>query len=156
MLAVPRWLVKPIAVGAAVLLAVACQEPPDSRLQPDDLLRAELGLTASDRVYRIRLSGNGIERADPMLVSIEPGAYVEFVTTDWLVHEILFEADSLDAEQRAFLEGTDQLESPPLIERDERYVLSFLRAPAGRYVYRLEGNGRPGRGVIVVASSTPE
>lgn len=85
-------------------------------------------------------------------MSIEPGSYVEFVTTDWLVHEVRFEIDSLGTAQRAFLERTDQVASPPLIERESRYVLSFVEAPPGRYGYRLEGNGRAGRGVIVVVT----
>ena len=94
-----------------------------------------------------------MERADPELVSVENGAYVEFVSTDWLIHEVIFETDSLSAEQRAFLERTDQVASPPLVERDSRYVLLFDDAPPGRYPYRLEGNGRSGRGIIEVGSS---
>ena len=50
----------------------------------------------------------------------------------------------------ATLERADQLASPPLIYRDSRYVLAFEGAPAGKYPYAIEGNGRPGRGVIVV------
>jgi plastocyanin len=133
-----------------MVLATACQQPSDSRLQPDALLQAELGLTLEDRVHRVRLAGGEVERADPLRVSIEPGAYVEFVTTDWMIHEVIFELDSLSAKQRAFLEHTDQIASPPLIQLDSRYVLAFEGAPPGRYVYRLEGNGRAGRGVILV------
>ena len=106
-------------------------------------------------MHRVRLSGDGAERADPALVSIEPGAFVEFITTDWFLHEVVFEADSLGAEQGAFMERTHQVASPPLIERDSRFVLSFEGAPSGRYPYRLEGNGRAGRGVIVVAPPAP-
>ena len=129
----------------------ACREEPDARLQPDAVLLGELGLSVDDRVHSIRVAGGEVERADPELLSVEPGTYVEFVTTDWLVHEVIFEVDSLSVEQRAFLERTDQAASPPLIERDSRYVLVFQGAPAGRYPYRLEGNGRAGRGAIVVA-----
>lgn len=140
---------------AAALFGVGCQEPPDPSLQPDAVLQAELGLTPEDRVHRVRLSGGGVESVDPGLVSIESGAFVEFITTDWFVHEVVFEADSLGAEQGAFLERTHQVASPPLIERDSRYVLSFEGAPYGRYPYRLEGNGRAGRGVIVVVPPAP-
>jgi plastocyanin len=133
-------------------LAAACAPEPDPTLQPDAVLQAELGLTLEDRVYRVAISGGQVERAEPAAISIEAGAYVEFVTTDWLIHEILFEADSLGAAQRDFLERTDQVASPPLIDRESRYVLSFVDAPPGRYAYRLEGNGRPARGVIVVAA----
>lgn len=138
-------------VGAmAAMLSVACQERPDPRLQPDELLQAELGLTLEDKVHRVRLEGGEVESADPALLTIEPGAYVEFVTVDWLVHEVIFEEDSLAAAQRTFLRRTDQVASPPLIDRDSRYVLSFEEAPPGRYPYVLEGNRRAGRGVIVV------
>lgn len=134
----------------AVLLVVACA--PDPELQPDEVLQAELGLTSHDRVYRIQLTGGEAERAEPAAVSIEPGSYVEFVTADWLIHEVIFDVDSLDGDQWAFLERTDQAASPPLVERESRYVLAFDGAPAGRYLFRLEGNGLPGRGVIVVSS----
>jgi plastocyanin len=141
-----------------VLALVACRAAPepDTTLQPDSLLQAELGLTLDDRVHRVRVSGGEMERANPAETRVEPGAYVEFITTDWLIHEVIFEADSLSAEQWAFLERTDQVASPPLIDRESRYVLAFESAPVGRYPYTLEGNGRPGRGVIVVGEPPPE
>ncbi len=117
------------------------------------MLQTELGLTLDDRVYRVAVTGGEVERSDPAALSIESGSYVQFVTTDWLVHEVRFETDSLGAAQRSFLERTDQVASPPLIERDSRYVLSFVEAPPGRYSYRLEGNGKAGRGVIVVVQA---
>ncbi|MBM4183054.1 MAG: hypothetical protein FJ207_02380 [Gemmatimonadetes bacterium] len=137
---------------AAVVLGAACAPEPDPTLQPDEVLQAELGLSLEDRVYRVAITGGPVERAEPAAISIEPGAYVEFITTDWLIHEVLFETDSLGTAERSFLERTDQVASPPLIERESRYVLSFAGAPPGRYTYRLEGNGRSARGVIVVAA----
>lgn len=114
------------------------------------MLVAELGLSLADRVHRVRLSGGDMERAEPAETEVEPGAYVEFFTTDGLVHEVVFIADSLNAEQWAFLERTDQVASPPLLELGSRYVLAFASAPPGRYPFVLEGNGRPGRGAITV------
>jgi len=140
---------------AAVLFGAACRSEPDLTLQPDSVLQAELGLTREDRVYRVALTGGEVERADPAALSIESGAYVEFVTTDWLVHEILFDSAVLTPSQRSFLERTDQMFSPPMIDRGSRYVLSFVDAPPGRYTYRLEGNGSASRGTIVVASPEP-
>jgi plastocyanin len=141
-------------VGSLVLVLAssawfAC-DPPDGQLQPDQVLQSELGLTANDQVHRVTLTGGAAEKADPIAVSIDVGAYVEFITTDWLIHEVLFDRDSLDAAQWAFIERTDQAESPPLLQRDSRYVLSFEGAPPGRYPYSLQGNREPGRGVIVV------
>jgi plastocyanin len=137
------------AAGVICSVLLGCQ--PDPTLQPDEVLQGELGLTARDRVHRVLLTGGETEHADPAAVSIEPGAHVEFVTTDWLIHEVIFERDSVAEPAWLFLERTDQTASPPLIDKESRYVLSFERAPLGRYPYRLEGNGRPGRGVIVVA-----
>jgi hypothetical protein len=99
----------------------------------------------------VSVTGGEVERADPAALSIEAGSYVEFFSTDWLVHEILFDTASLTPEQRGFLRSTDQVHSPPLIDRGSRYVLSFVDAPPGRYGFRLEGNGRASLGAIVVA-----
>ncbi len=136
---------------ACLLLSAACRSEPDLTLQPDSVLQTVLGLTSHDRVYRVAVTGGEVERAEPAALSIEPGAYVEFMSTDWLVHEILFDTTSLTPEQRGFLRKTDQLHSPPLIDRGSRYVLSFVDAPPGRYAFRLEGNGRASMGAIVVA-----
>jgi hypothetical protein len=132
-------------------LLAGCRAEPDLTLQPDSVLQATLGLQPHDRVYRVAVTGGEVERADPAALSIEIGAYVEFVSTDWLVHEILFDTASLTPAQRGFLRSTDQVHSPPLIDRGSRYVLSFVDAPPGRYGFRLEGNGRAASGTIVVA-----
>ena len=149
----------PLAVAAAVLLnglTASCRSEPDLTLQPDSVLQATLGLQPHDRVYRVAISGGEVERADPAALSIEAGSYVEFFSTDWLVHEILFDTASLTPAQRGFLRGTDQVHSPPLIDRGSRYVLSFVDAPPGRYGFRLEGNGRASTGAIVVAGPDDE
>jgi plastocyanin len=134
----------------ASLVVASCQVPPDPDTQPDELLQAELGLTTKDRVHRVTLSGGPTEQADPAAISIEPDSHVEFVTTDWMIHEVIFDADSVPGARWSFLERTDQTASPPLIDRDTRYVLSFVGAPPGRYPYRIEGNGGVGTGVIIV------
>jgi plastocyanin len=136
---------------AALLAVVSCEPLPDPDTMPDEVLQAELGLTIGDRVHRVALTGGPSEHPDPVAISIEPGSIVEFVTTDWFIHEVIFEADSLEQKQWSYLERTDQTASPPLINRDSRYVLTFDGAPPGRYPYRLEGNGGSGRGVIIVA-----
>ena len=145
----------PLAMGLAVAAAWAfalpgCAGDPDTTLRPDSLLRAELGLTDEDRVYRVAVSGGTQESLSAAVVELPPGAWVEFVTLDWWVHEIRFEADSLTPEARAFMERTDQMSSPPLVTKDERFVLSFAGAPEARYPFVVEGNGAPARGVVVV------
>ncbi len=135
----------------ALLIAAAstsCQV--DSELQPDEVLRSELGLTDRDEVHRVVITGGDVELAEPQATTIQPGAYLEFVTGDWFVHEIIFELDSLLPEARAFLERTDQVASPPLLRLDSRYVVDFEGGPPGRYPFVLEGSGATGHGVVVV------
>ncbi len=145
----------PIAFAAAVgatLLTGACgrEEKAAPAFPPDSVLRTQLGLTDADEVHRVSITGGEEEALDPAEVAVPPGAWVEFVTTDWRVHQLRFESDSLDAGRLAFLVDGDQMDSPPLIDRDARYVVSFAGAPEGRYPYVVEGNGAPAHGVVVV------
>jgi plastocyanin len=142
----------PISWGAALLLVLgaACGRsvPPADR--PDEVLRTQLGLTDKDEVHRVTLTGGNTEVLDPVQTTVPVGAWVEFVTGDGRVHQVSFEADSLGAEARAFLERTDQMASPPLVNEGQRFVVSFHDAPQGRYPFRAEGNGGPTHGVVVV------
>jgi len=142
----------PISSGVALLLVLvaACGRsvPPANR--PDDVLRAQLGLTDKDEVHRVTLTGGSTEVLDPVQTKIPVGAWVEFVTGDGRVHQVSFEADSLEAGARAFLERTDQMASPPLVNQGQRFVVSFREAPEGRYPFRAEGNGGPTHGVVIV------
>ena len=137
-----------LLTGLSAICLTSCSGDPG--LHPDDVLRLELGLGDRDQVHRVVIRGGDRERADPLETVVTSGSYVEFVTADWLVHEILFELDSLSIAARTFLESTDQVASPPLISRDSRYVVHFADGPPGRYPFVLEGNGAPGRGVVVV------
>lgn len=128
-------------------------EPPRPGFPPDSVLRTELGLTDADEVHRVAIAGGERERLDPDEVVVPPGAWVEFVSTDWRVHQLRFERDSLDAARLAFLVDSDQADSPPLVDRDARFVVSFADAPEGRYPYVVEGNGASVRGVVVVLSN---
>ena len=145
----------PISLGGVVLLLLAvtsCRGVP-REYRPDEALRQELGLTDKDEVHRVTLTGGETEVLDPVETEVPAGAWVEFVTADGRVHEVHFEADSLGAEARAFLERTDQMSSPPLVNEGERFVVSFRDAPQGRYPFRAEGNQGPARGVVVVGPS---
>jgi len=144
-----------LPVAALLVLVAGCAPPADQELVPDDRLQAELGLTPADRVHTVALRTGVGERADPTVLSVLEGDLVQFVSTDWMVHEVHFELDSMDAPSRAFLERTMQTASPPLLQRDARFVLTFAGAPAGRYPYRLEGNREEGRGEIRVAPPDP-
>lgn len=145
----------PISSGALVLvlLTLACGRSVLPENRPDEVLREKLGLTDKDEVHRVTLTGGRAEVLDPAVTTVPAGAWVEFVTADGRVHEVRFEADSLGAEARAFLERTDQMASPPLVNEGERFVVSFRDAPEGRYPFTAEGNEGPARGVVVVRPS---
>jgi plastocyanin len=143
-------------VAGAVLVAIsflgAACGPSDSELPPDRRLQTELGLDASDRVHEVVLTGGPSGGAEPPEAQVLPGDYLQFVSADSWVHEIVFEVDSLQAGALAFMDEHDQLSSPPMVSRGSRFVISFVEAPEGRYPYRVEGNQAPVRGVIVVTA----
>lgn len=139
------------SVVALLLVTSAGCEPIDPTLRPDPQLIDELGLTQSDRVHTVSLASGADERAEPDSIVVRPGDYLQFVSTDWLVHEVHFDSLEMDERARSFMTLTDQMDSPPLLQQGARFVVSFRDAPPGRYPFRLEGNRGPGRGVIVVA-----
>lgn len=141
---------RPLLVTCALAALWTGCDTPDPRYLPDDYLRRELGLGDDDRVHTVRLTGGPIESADPQLDSVPSGAWVQFVSDDWLVHEVAFAPDSLSAAAHDFLERSGQLASPPLLQRGARFVVSFEGAPPGRYPYVLQGNTTAGAGLIVV------
>jgi plastocyanin len=126
--------------------------PPE--LLPDDLLRSELGLTDRDRVHTVEVFGGSAEHAEPRRLEVLPGDYVQFVSTDWRVHEVHFVKDGLPEDLWQFLADSRQESSPPLVQRGARFVMTFQDAPTGTYAYRLEGNSESGDGVIVVRDGT--
>lgn len=146
-----RRLRIPTAAVLAMLLGAGACEPRDPELVPDEVLQTELGLTERDRVYTVTVTGGRDGALEPAELQVEPGTYVQFVTDDWLVHEVLFEADSLAPAARRFMGDLGQMASPPMVDRGSRFVLSFVDAPLGRYPFRVEGNGAPVRGAVVVA-----
>lgn len=146
--AMPRVL---LPLGTCLLLLVSCQEPNNER-PPDPLLQDSLGLSPNDQVWRVELgSRDNREHVEPPVVTVSPGSWVEFVTTDTRLHTVLFPLDSLPAPSADFLLRTGQTASPPLVEEGARFVMSFEEAPAGRYPFLVEGNGVTAVGAVVVA-----
>lgn len=149
------WLSGPrLSLVILTLVALTGCEKPDPELIPDEVLQNELGLTPEDRVHTIRLSTGVAERSSPDTLTVRPGDYVQFVSADWMVHEVAFELDSMPGAARTFIERTGQDRATPLIELDSRFIVSFVGAPGGRYPYALAGNRGAGRGEIVVAVPT--
>lgn len=139
-----------VIVALLLLSGMGC-EPVDPILRPDAQLISELGLSERDRVHTVSLTAEAEERADPDSIIVRSGDYLQFVSSDWLIHEVRFDSAEMSDRTRSFMIVTDQMRSPPLLQLGARYVLSFADAPEGAYPFRLEGNRGPGRGVIMVA-----
>jgi len=137
-------------MGLLLVAAADCRAKVEPAFRPDETLKRELGLTDRDEVHRVTLTAADAESVDPPSVVVPPGAYVEFVTGDWRIHEVQFELDSLSAAARTFLQHSEQSTSPPLVDRDSRFVVWFDRAPPGRYPFVVRGNTAPARGVVIV------
>jgi plastocyanin len=152
----PRLVAVLLVVGSSTLTGCEAREAPNLN-PPDSLLRDSLGLTEDDHVHRVVLaSQNGSESVQPTEVSIEPGHYVEFFTQDRRVRMVSFPLAGLTPAQAEFLRSTGQDRSPPLVEIESRYLVSFQDAPPGRYPFLVEGNERSIPGVITVAGPEPD
>jgi hypothetical protein len=141
-----------LALAGLLSTALAgCAE--DNEHPPDLLLRDSLGLAATDPVLRVEISAaDNRERARPAEVRVPRDGFVEFRTADRRLHTVRFVLDGLPPDAADFLRSTEQVASPPLLELDARFVVSFREAPDGRYPYVVEGNGEPARGSVVVGS----
>lgn len=134
-------------------LAPGACERVDPELLPDALLRDSLGLDDEDRVHTVRISAEGSqERVEPATVTVLPGDLVQFITADRRPHTVAFLVDSLPDSAAAFLRGSAQEGSPPLVERESRFLVTFEGAPEGRYPFVIEGTGEAAPGAIVVAA----
>jgi plastocyanin len=132
-------------------LGSGCRKP-DRSLEPEALLRDSLGLGEDDRVHRIQLSSpDNRERIEPAAVEVRPGDYVVFLTGDRRVHAVQFLLDSVPPGGADFLRGAAQEASPPLVEPDTRFLVTFAGAPLGRYPFLVVGNGSEAKGAITVA-----
>lgn len=144
-----RDRVKCAALVCCLLAFAACQ-PSESDLPPDRRLQSQLGLDPRDRVHQVVVSASATGVPEPRETVVLVGDYLQFVMADSWVHELSFESDSLSAEALAFMNGLDQLASPPMVSRGSRFVVSFVDAPEGRYPFRVEGGHAPAHGAIVV------
>lgn len=137
-----------------VLCSGSCSGPPEPGPDPEVEGAQALGLSDGARLHRVILGGRGSdEHVLPARIQAFRGDGVEFVTVDHRVHTVWFPPDSLSAQAMAFLTSTEQLESPPLLQRGSRFVLVLEDAPSGRYPFISQGHGGRAFGVIEVGIS---
>lgn len=133
------------------LLPLACGGPGPEPSEPETERARALGLEEGARVHQVILGGRGSEEhVLPFHVEAAPGDAVEFVTVDNRIHTVLFPPDSLTPGVRAFLLGSSQDRSPPLLSRGSRFVLLLEGAPPGDYPFMSQGHGGLAYGLIRV------
>jgi plastocyanin len=110
---------------------------------------AEVQLGDGTQVHDFVIAG--VADADsiaPSGVRARVGDAVRFTTEDHRTHAIAFEADRLDPAIRAYLDRTNQLRGPPLVNRGASWVVVLEDAPPGRYPFLCRTHDA--RGVVVV------
>lgn len=142
----PRWL-----AGVFVLASLAggaCERLPGvgAELELDG---ETISLPAGTDVLDVVLAApEGRAAFQPGEVEADPGDVVRFRATALGTHAFRFDERALSPEQRAFLERTNQLSSPPLIDSTAVWIVSLEGAPPGSYPFT--STPQPARGEIVV------
>lgn len=97
---------------------------------------ADVQLERGSRVHDIQVTGLAdTDTLSPAAVRAEPGDAVRFTTGDHRTHAMAFHADRLAPPIREYLERTNQLRGPPLVNRGAAWVVVLDDAPTGRYPF---------------------
>lgn len=140
-----RWWV-PVTL---VLGLVGClsELPPST----DAELTRALDLPASTPARTVHLlNRQGELRPLPTGLEAASGSLVSFRLVGHQAISVHFDLDETDPPLARWLESRNLVASPPLARAGARFVLHLEGAPAGRALFRLEGQGASGSGVLVV------
>ncbi len=100
-------------------------------------------------VHEIHLSGAGAaDSITPAMIQAEPGDALVFVVDDRRPHAVTFTSESLAAPVREYLERTEQLRGPPLVNEGSRWVVLLENAPPGRYPFYCRSHDAAGEVVV--------
>jgi plastocyanin len=111
---------------------------------------AEVNL-AGGQVHEIVIAGAAAtDSIAPTSVRARPGDALRFTTADHRTHAMAFEADRLDPAIREYLDATNQLRGPPLVNRGAAWVVVLEGAPPGRYPFLCRAHNA--RGMVVVGT----
>jgi plastocyanin len=122
------------ALAAMALALAGCEAAGDgATIQLDT---AEVQLERGTVLHEIVIRGGGsLDSIAPLHVQAEPGDAVRFTSEDHRTHAMAFHADRLTGPVRDYLERTDQLRGPPLVNRGAAWVVVLEGAPPGRYPF---------------------
>lgn len=117
-----------------------------------ELDTAEVQLERGARLHEVRVAGVAAQDTlDPSDLRARPGDAIRFTVDDHRTHALAFEPDRLTPEVRAYLERTNQLRGPPLVNRGSAWVIILEGAPPGRYPFLCRSHDA--RGVLIVEGS---
>lgn len=143
-----RARARPVVVWAMVVVALTGCEAVGggATIQLDT---AEVQLERGTSLHDVTIAGSGsVDSIAPLEVAARPGDAVRFTTEDHRTHAIAFQADALSGPVRDYLERTDQLRGPPLVNRGAAWVVVLEDAPPGRYPFLCRTHDA--RGLLVV------
>jgi plastocyanin len=135
-----------------MIVVASCDRVPGSGTDAGprviELAHDTIRLEASERLVDVQVRREATGDFEPARVHAHAGDYVRFTAKDHAGHAIVFVAEELSVEARAFLERTGQLNSPPLIPVGASWVITLEAAPAGDYPFRCATHDA--RGVLSV------
>jgi plastocyanin len=135
-----------VLVWALSLLALgACDSAGGGAGATIQLDTAEVQLERGARVHEVRISGLAdTDTLAPAAVRADPGDAVRFAIDDHRTHAMGFDAERLAPPMRDYLERTNQLRGPPLVNRGSAWVVVLDGAPPGRYPFLCRSHGAHG------------
>lgn len=109
---------------------------------------AEVSIDGS--VHDIAIAGAGaVDSIAPTTVEAQPGDAIRFVVEDGRPHAIMFTAERLEAPVRQYLESTQQLRGPPLVNEGSSWVVLLEDAVPGRYPFHCRSHDAAGEITVV-------
>lgn len=112
---------------------------------------AEVNLAAGSQVHEIVVAGAATtDSIAPAGVRARSGDALRFTTGDHRTHAMAFDADRLAPVIREYLDATNQLRGPPLVNRGSAWVVVLEQAPPGRYPFICRPHNA--RGTVVVGA----
>ena len=132
-----RFLTSCAGAFVCALLAAACENAPlvDQKDRTLELAGDTIELPAGVDLHDIAV-GTAQQHRDfePRQLTAKPGDYLRFTTRDSRSHALVFEVTQ--PTQRAFLENSGQLRSPPLVAKGTAWIIALEGAPLGAYPFR--------------------
>lgn len=138
-----------LSCGLVALAFGACE--PVGRGATIQLDTAEVQLGRGTGLHDVRISGVAdTDSVAPVELHVRPGDVVRFTIDDHRTHAIGFDVARLEPLIREYLDRTNQLRSPPLVNRGAAWVVALEDAPPGRYPFLCRSHGA--RGMLVVGA----